>query len=252
MKKILLLFLICVASVSSVFSQVKNGNTFSFSVGPAFPTGQFASKDFLSESSGLAKTGGAVSINYTKFVSANFGITVCVQAQHNSMDVDVLEKEFGNSLTDFPVWSFDPRSWLYGALLLGGTGQFAMDKKNKFMLITKAMAGVAFAKSPGMAGKSVTATGLASVEQNKKTATGFAYCVGAGINYSISESVFLTSSLTYNGTNKMTFKDVQTVITSVEGTPGSPDYVAQQYMTTINGKQTISSVNVLFGIGFRF
>ena len=41
MKKILLLFLICVASVSSVFSQVKNGNTFSFSVGPAFPVGQF-------------------------------------------------------------------------------------------------------------------------------------------------------------------------------------------------------------------
>ena len=251
MKKILLVFM-CVASVSSVFSQVKNGNTFSFSVGPAFPIGQFGSKDFLSETSGLAKPGGAVSINYTKFVSANFGITICAQGQHNPMDVAVLEEEFGNSITDFPVWSFDKRSWLYGALLLGGSGQFAMDKKNKFTLITKAMAGIAFAKSPGMAGKSATAAGLASVEQNKKTATGFTYCVGAGINYSINKSVFLTSSLTYNGTNKMTFKDVQTIVTSVEGTPGSPDYAAQQYMTTVNGMQTISSVNLLFGIGFRF
>ena len=252
MKKILLLFLTGMALVSSVFSQSKKGNTLSVSLGPAFPIGKFASKDFSDESSGFAKPGGAVSLSFTKFLSENFGVTLNAQAQHNPMDVHALESGFGKSLIGYPVWDFDKRSWLYGAVLFGGTGQFAIDKKNKFMLMTKAMAGIAFAKSPGMAGKSINGTALASVEQNKVSAAGFTYSAEAGINYSINKFVFLTSALTYNGTNKMTYKDVKTVITSVQGTPGSPDYQAQQSMTTIDGKQTISSVNLLFGIGFRF
>jgi opacity protein-like surface antigen len=252
MKRILIMCVIYVLLVSPVFSQDKQQNALSVSIGPAFATGQFASKDFFSETSGFAKPGPAFSLTYTRYLSEKFGITLSAQGQQNAMNVNALESEFGKNFSGFPEWSFDKRSWLYGAVLLGGTRQFALDKKNRLMLEVKAMAGIAFAKSPGMSGGSVNSTGLVSVEQNKASGSGFTFCTGAGINYAINKSLFLTAAVTYNGADKMKFKDVKTVTTSLQGTPGMPDYQAQQYITTTNEQQTISSVNLLFGIGFRF
>ena len=157
--------------LSPVLSQVKEHNALSVSIGPAFATGQFASKDFFSETSGFAKPGPAFSLDYTRFISAKFGITLNANGQYNPMDVDAIQNEFGKNFSGFPAWEFDKRSWKYGAVLIGGTGQFALDKKEQFMLVVKALAGVAFAKSPGMSGTANSTSGMAAVEQTKASGT---------------------------------------------------------------------------------
>lgn len=249
MKK-LLFCLINVVLVSVVNAQ--KPNALSLSLGPAFATGPFASKDFLNETSGFATMGAAVSLAYTSMLSNKFGVVISAQGQYNPMDVDALESEFGKNFAGFSSWDFDNSSWKYGAVLIGGTGQFALDKKDACTLVLKAMAGVGFAKSPGMAGTSTSSTGIAAVEQNKASGTGFAYCGSAGIQYAISKSLFLTSALSYNGADKMPFKNVRTVTTVVQGTLGSSDYQAYQNVTTRDEQQTIRSVHLTVGAGIRF
>ena len=252
MNKIILSCVACIAFVNNAFSQSTKPNTLSLSLGPAFAIGQFASKEFNSEKSGFAKPGGALALSYTRFVSKQFGVSININAQHNPMNVEALEDEYNKSFQGFSSWSFDKRSWLYAAALLGATGQFPLDKKDKFAFVAKAMAGYAFAKSPGIEGNASNTTGMAKVEQDKAKGSGFTYCGGAGINYTINKSVFLTSLVCYNGAPNMKFKDVKTVTTAVQGTIGMPDYQAYQYMTTRDEKQTISSVNVMVGVGLRF
>ncbi|CAN5513203.1 hypothetical protein BH10BAC2_BH10BAC2_41440 [soil metagenome] len=103
----------------SCFSQSENNSTLIISAGPAFPVGKFGSKNFSDDLSGVAKPGVAVALSFSKFPSGNLGVATSIQAQQNSINIAAFESEFAN--TGYPSWDFDKRSWLYGALLLGGT-----------------------------------------------------------------------------------------------------------------------------------
>ena len=48
-----------------IFSKAQVRSSLSFSIGPSFPIGEYASKNISSSSSGVAKTGQSVSISYT-------------------------------------------------------------------------------------------------------------------------------------------------------------------------------------------
>jgi hypothetical protein len=272
MRKIFLLIFFCLAQISFVFSQTtKDRSSISISVGAAMPTGQFSSTDLLDSKSGFAKIGEEVSISYSTPLTKGWSFIAHVQGQRNPLNTNAFESSFsqakiyqgfyfGTGLNNpppqtsykiYPNWKFEKKSWLYGALLLGGQRQFSVDKSDGFNFFAKIMVGAIYAKSPKLNGSSITDTATAHIEQSKSSAFGFVYSFGGGLNYNLPKTFFLTSTVAYCETNQMKFKDVKATLTATKGTFGSPEYSVGQSTTTGNGKQIISSINISVGIGIR-
>jgi hypothetical protein len=273
MKKTLLLFSLAAFQITFVFSQrIKDKGCISISVGPALPAGKFSSKDLNDKLSGFTKMGESVSISYSKLLSKNWGIAIDVRGQRNPLNTTALQNSLSSSTiyqgipvagsglnfpppqftqVVYPNWQFEKQAWLYGALLLGPTAQFTVDQSKKITLITNAMIGAVYAKSPVIKGSSITDTATARIEQSKSSAFGFIYSFSGGINYSLNKKIFLSAALTYAGTNQITFKDVTSSLFTTKGNFTSASFSAQQSTTTADGKQPISSINLLLGIGIK-
>jgi hypothetical protein len=274
MKKILFLFSLTAFQISFVFSQrIKDKGTISISVGPALPVGKFSSKDLNDQLAGFTKMGEAVSVSYSKLLSKNWGIAIDVRGQRNPLNTAALQNSLATKIiyqgtliavsgTNFPPpqltpviypnWQFEKKAWLNGALLLGPTAQFAVDQSKKITLVTKAMLGVVYAQSPVTKGSSITDTATARIEQSKSSAFGFMYSFSGGVNYSLNKKIFLSAALTYAGTNQITFKDVTSTLLTTKGSFTSPgSFSTQQLTITADGKQPISSVNLLLGVGIN-
>jgi hypothetical protein len=273
MKKILLLFSLIAFQITFVFSQAKKDRgSISISVGPALPVGKFSAKDINDNLAGFAKMGESVSISYSKLLSKNWGIAIDLRGLRNPLNTMALQNSLSTtkiyqgilsgsifqnipppqvSYPIYPNWQFEKQAWLYGALLLGPTGQFIIDQSKKITLTTKAMLGAVYAKSPVLKGSSITDTATARIEQSKSSAFGFMYSFSGGVNYSLNKKVFLSAALTYAGTNQITFKEVTTTVTTTKGSFASPGFSVSQSLITADGKQPISSINLLLGIGIN-
>jgi hypothetical protein len=273
MKKILLLFSLTTFQINFIFAQrIKDKGSISVSVGPALPVGKFSAKDITDNLAGFAKIGQSVSVSYSKLLSKNWGIAIDLRGQRNPLNTTALKNSLSTtkiyqgilsgsifpnipppqaSYTFYPNWQFEKKAWLYGALLLGPTGQFVIDQSKKITLTTKAMLGAVYAKSPVLKGSSITDTATASIEQSKSSAFGFAYSFSGGVNYSLNKKVFLSAALTYAGTNQITFKEVTTTVTATKGSFASPGFSVSQSIITADGKQPISSINLLLGVGIK-
>jgi hypothetical protein len=274
MKKILLLFSLIAFQITFVFSQVKKDRgSISISVGPALPVGKFSAKDINDNLAGFAKMGQSVSVSYSKLLSKNWGIAIDLRGQRNPLNTTALQNSLSTarisqgisflsgSVTNipppqlatviYPNLQFEKKAWLYGALLLGPTGQFAIDQSKKITLITKAMLGAVYAKSPVLKGSSITDTATVRIDQSKSSAFGFIYSFSGGVNYSLNKKVFLSAALTYAGTNQIIFKEVTTTVTATKGSFASPGFSVSQSIITADGKQPISSINLLFGVGIK-
>lgn len=249
-KKLLLLCCIGSIHITTAFSQTKEKDLLSVSIGPAFAMSKFAGSNASDPSAGLAKTGAAIAVSWSKMLSPYIGIAVQVQGQYNPVNTTALKKLFEDQ-TGYSNWTIDKAGWLYGALLAGPQSQMPIDEANKMQFVARVMAGIAYAKSPGITAQSKNANTAGDIQQNKKTATGFILSTMAGLHYSVNNSVLLTAALSYSGTNKMTFKQVKTITTTSQGTPGTPEYSIQRFATTVDEKQSISSLNVLVGVAFR-
>lgn len=271
MNKILLFVFFSLLHIGLLFSQsTKDNGSLSLSVGPAVAIGKFAAKDLNRSSSGFAKTGESVSLSYSKLLSKHWGFSLDIHGQRNPLNTNALESSFSqakiydglifspgtnpppqSNYAIYPNWKFEKKPWLSGALLAGVNGQFALDKPGKVNLVTKVMLGAVYVTSPGLSGSSMTDIATANISQNKSSGFGFIYSVSGGLNYYVSNAIFLCSSLAYIGTNQITFKDVKQILTTAKGSAGSPEYSVQQSTTTGSSKQMISSVNLSFGIGIK-
>ena len=270
MKQIILSLAIVLFCFPCSYSQNNQGNI-AISVGPSFPIGDFASKDIKDNASGLAKTGAAVTISYSRLSGKQLGISVDLHGQQNPLNISSMEKSFSETgisqgfwtVSDpnqpippgpysvYPNWKFKKRSWLMGSLLLGGYGQFPLTQKGSISFIPKAMIGVIHVSAPRISGSSITDTATAYIEQSGSKAFGFTYSLSGGLKYDCGKKIFFLMNLGYTGTNNIRFKDITASITTTKGVFGSPDYSVQQAVVTGEGRQTISALNLLVGLGLR-
>jgi hypothetical protein len=244
--------------------------SFAVSIGPAFPVGAYAAKDLSKPSSGFAKIGQSASVTYDRLLEKHFGFSAALHLQRNPLNTKAFETIFSQTkiyqgfwagspnqpppslpYTIYPNWKFEKRSWFFGSLRLGAFAQFYPKGSSNIVFITKAMIGVIYAASPRLVGNSITDTATAHIEQSKSSAFGFTYSVSGGIKYNLHKRVFLLTNLEFMGTNNIRFRDVKVSIITFKGSPGSPDYSGQQSLTTTDGKQVISSLNINIGIGLR-
>lgn len=271
MKKISFIIFSLVLQATMASAQEHKKSEISFSFGPAFAVGKFANTDFLDNTSGFAKPGEAISASYLHPFSKNWKFVVSLSGQRNPINTNAFETTFSTakiyqgfsfgsdpnhppSQTNYavyPNWHFEKKSWLLGSLQVGALKEFSTSGQNKLSPTIKATVGAVYASSPLLKGSSVTDTATAIIEQSKSSGVGLIYTIGGGINYSLTKKVFLFATLDYCGTSSLKFKDIKSTLTTTKGTSGSPAYSIQQTMTTTYGKQTFSSINILFGISLE-
>lgn len=253
--------------VVSSFSQ-KSNKYFSIVTGASFPIRDFGNDDITDEKAGVAKLGQAGSISYTQLTGKKLGFAITIQGQRSPIDTRSAEKKFSelnfnqgilsvgtdpnqppppSPPVKYPNWKFQKRSWLSGALLLGGYGEFTSLGSGDFSFLTKAMLGPVYAEAPQIRGSSTTDTATAVYEQTGSSAFGLAYLVSGGIKLHVNKRLYFLTSLEYMGTNKMTFDDIEATLTTTKGTPGGGFTISQSKVTG-SGKQTISTINLVVGI----
>jgi len=254
----------------SSFSQ-KN-KYFSVVTGASLPIGNFGNDDITDDEAGVAKLGQAGSISYAQLTGKKLGFTITIQGQRNPFDTKAAEKKFSeinfnrdvmsvgtnpnlppppSPPVKYPNWKFQKRSWLSGALLMGGYGEFASTASSRFSIVTKLMLGPLYAESPEIRGTSVTDTVTAVYEQTSSSSFGLAYLLSGGIKLHINKRLYFLTSLEYMGTNRMTFDDIEATLTTSKGVVGDPGFIITQSKLTGSARQTVSTINLVAGIAVR-
>jgi hypothetical protein len=255
------------------YSQVgKDKGYFALTIGPSFPIGNYAKSDVTNSMLGLAKMGDVVNISYSCLTGKNFGIAATLLGQINPLNIHSMEQSFaqlklkiasgfvtepGQPLPNtpgntYPNWQFEKHSWKLAAVLFGGYGQLPSGNSGKISFITKAMIGIMYAVAPKLKGSSITDTAGAYIEQSSGSAVGFSFLLSGGIKYQLNNKISLLSNLDFLGTGNLTFKNIKATVTTTKGTTGSLNYSIQQSIATGNTKQKISSLNLNFGVAFKF
>ena len=123
MKRICFLLVFACLAVRPVFAQ-----SFSLSLGPSLPIGEYASKNGNDQASGLAKLGGLGEISYQHPVGGGrFGWIASLRYRLNEVDgsasIQPLETEFPGF-----QWSTNHSYWRTAALLVGGYYRLPLTK----------------------------------------------------------------------------------------------------------------------------
>ena len=270
MKKKFLILCILLLAIINIYSQNNaEREYFSFTVGPSFPLGGYAKKDFKNVASGFAKTGGNVNISYYRLMGKKTGITATLLGQINPLNASAIAQAFDQSPfnsfsfgsqpgqpvpsngTIYPNWHVDNSSWKIAALMFGGYGEFNSGNGSKISFFTRALIGALYASSPSLKASSITDTAAAYLTQSSGSAVGFSFLLGAGIKYKLTSRISLLSGIEYLGTTKLTFKNIKAVVTTTKGREGTIEHTISQGFTNGNATQSFNALNLNFGIGLN-
>ena len=94
MKKLLLFLLAFIVQATSSYAQTNNRSSVALVIGPAFPTGHFGNKNLYDASSGFAKNGETISLEYTKAFSKHWAILINLAGQRNPINTQAFESSF--------------------------------------------------------------------------------------------------------------------------------------------------------------
>lgn len=267
MKKISFAFIVLLTTHFISFSQsATDKRLLSFSVGPAFPLGDFGNKNVDNSRSGFASTGPFLTVEYSFPVAKKFGLVFALHGQNHPLATSKLEEEFADvniypvfwtsdptqplPKKTYPNWKFDKGSWWLASAMVGGYGFFAT-KNPKLSFITKGMIGVAYSVMPAFEGSSITDTATATLTQESEGAFAFNFSVGGSFRYLLSKKLYLLGGLDWRGTNSFRYDAVTTQITTTRGTPGTPEYSVSQSVHRRPRLQKIHTLNPRIGIAVQ-
>jgi opacity protein-like surface antigen len=228
MKK-LLLSAFLLSSTLGVFAQTTaKKSSLAIGLGPSFAVGDFSSKTASDESAGLAITGFFIDLGYQYQFSKNVGSITLFKGKIHAID----KNAFGYTVPTGSGGSvkFDATSWKIGSILSGLTQTFPLSSGGTFSVEFRELAGVQFTSSPELnINYNIPGLGSYSGTQESQSAKSFAYLVGLGFKYQISNGLGLKLFGDYNNSN-VTFK--QFTITSGATTTTLPE--SKQNTGTIN------------------
>jgi len=97
MNRVLLFLFSVIIQTTSTFSQTNNRGSVALLIGPAFPTGHFQNNNLYDESSGFAKTGETISLEYTKALSKYWAVLINLAGQRNPLNTEEFESSFSKA-----------------------------------------------------------------------------------------------------------------------------------------------------------
>ena len=236
MKKGSVLIVTFLRFVVIAFSQDKG--YFAISLGPSIPLGDFASKDMDNESAGFAKPGAIFDLSFGYKLGKNVGVTALLRGQSNKLDGNAISNEMSKQLPDDVSEQTKVGSWAIGAFLAGVYSSIPVAKQVTFE--TRLMMGVLSVKAPEILIDLTGPGGTAWVKQKSASTTAFAYLAGIGIKYDAGKRVAVLANIDYLGA-KPQFDNVEITTNLLDLQNETNDYT-----------QDFGSINVSFGIGYRF
>lgn len=216
MKK-LVAFVLCFLMLSAISAQEKKTtdnkrSLLALSVGPAFPVGDFASKDPVNNAeAGFAKTGYNFSLQYRYRIQASFGVGAAVMFASHNLDVAA-----------YPGITAD--HWQYLNVMVGPYISIRLNDDARVDL--KSLFGLGYANAPKMTYNDVVAL-------DEQWSSTVAVQLGANLRYNFGKNLCLLGSVDYNAL-KPSFK-----YPTGEG-------------STSSASQKLNSVGINVGLGVRF
>jgi hypothetical protein len=232
--KALLLLTVLIASSTNSIAQEKRAS-FSFSLGPSFPVGNFASKDYDNTKAGWALPGVAADLVFShKVGNGNFSLSAMSRSQFHMMDGLAYVNELDANLPD-AGWSIEVDGWSTGSLLLGGNGSFTIAKNATFE--PRLMVGYMAARLPDYTVLGSVNGSRFWVKQVSTTAVSFSYLLGAGFKFDLGKKCMLLTQMDYLG--------------------GAPEFSQVEILTSSGNRsfdtwrQNTSTINLTVGIGVK-
>jgi opacity protein-like surface antigen len=232
MKKLNLFLTLTFLILATVNAQNKNWNL-GISIGSSFPLGNFASKDINNSKAGWAITGANFGLKFNyKLDKGYFGLSALLNSQFNPIDVDQMAKESENLYPDYS-WKIDATSWKTNCILFGAFATLPISEKVNFE--PHGMIGLMISNSPEITSTAKIGGNTSWGKQNETSASSFAYLVGVGFKYKLTNKLNLLGNLDYLG-SKPEFLNVE-----ITGSSGG------RQTNTLT--QNISNLNLSLGIG---
>ncbi|WP_290789838.1 hypothetical protein [Flavihumibacter sp. UBA7668] len=215
-------------------------------VAPAFPLGDWASKNESIDHSGYASSGQSFTLRYSNDFSKNWGWQLLIKGQRNQLNAEKLEDYYSKQSlwgTQVNNWSFKKKNWMT-ATAMGGIYRIIPAGKRSLFLPELGL-GLIYAKLPDFLGTANEQNKMAALTRKGKHGLGLAYTLGLSARHQLNEKWDLFSSLAYFGSSKVKFSDVSTAQFYTDGVS------AFQSTQTRDHRQVFSSVNLYIGASMR-
>ena len=208
-----------------------------FSLGPAFPIGDFRSTEAQNIYSGFATTGFMYDLSLGYKIGTNFGITAMARSRSNGIDDQAVTDVLNQPSTGIS-WQVESKNWWTGAFLFGGFGSFPVSPNSKTSFEARAMFGFVSASSAAFNVSTTYLGTTAVIDQRSVAATGIGFLLGAGFKFNTGANFCVFTNLDYFST-KPEFKNVET----------TSNFAPTQYTSFT---QPMESINLSLGLGLRF
>ena len=216
------------------FAQKEDGYI-AFSVGGGLPTSHFGSADIRDSSSGFARPGINFSLSLAYKISKKIGVCGLIRNQSNSLDVDAFVSQFEKKYPGVK-WTMQAKDWNI-KLFMAGLYYSAPLGDSTFFIDLKGMIGIASATLPGYTITGTQNGNSLSATQNSATSGAPCFAVGIGFKKYLNEAFCLIGGIDYMST-RPSFTGV--LVSFSNGTT-----------QTVSGSQSITSVAITLGVGFR-
>lgn len=214
----------------------------SFSLSPAIPIGNFASKSVTNPNAGFATFGSGSQLYIGHDLSKRIGI--CAMSYFSSFPFDnsvvKLFQQVGGGGYQFDMTS---NKWRVSSYMIGAYDIFSVKKSSKgdISLFDRAMLGFATTNSPDLVVNGSKGSSFIRIEQSSQSTTSFCYSFGLGVRYTTVKRLSVSYSIDLFST-KTSFKNVP-IKQNVDGTITN---------TTTSINQTISTLPFSVSLGWIF
>ncbi len=233
MKKLIILLLF-ITQLS--FGQSVNRQFVGLSIGPSFPLNDFSKVLLTDSTSGFAKTGMAVSFNYSYRLTRNFGLHVIINYSGNSLDNIRIKDELEAAHPEYGVSVESKSNWSSGGIFAGPYLRFLISETLSWDI--RALAGYFGSYTPNATIRTTKKDDLNDKTENhivSSRASNLAYTLSTGLKYRI-ESYYILISGDYVSSS-LQFKDLS-----------GWDWNDEPYTTTFN--QKINYFSITGGVGY--
>lgn len=205
---LLLLYFFCITHAQGQSPAPTKDHKFfaGITLGPSFPMGKFANKNFADTTAGLAMAGPSLSISAGYMITRSIGITVLFGGQENKMDpasiTHWLNQKYGDTVGTYVA----TKNWKTGRILAGGVFKLPLSKGEKLFLQGKILAGMLKTAYPGYTygyGRvipNLNVLGNYSVIDSYPSISfdwAFCYQANAGVGYQLTRRIALTGDISY-------------------------------------------------------
>lgn len=233
MKKLIILFLFL---SQLLFGQSINRQSVGLSAGPSFPVSDFGKVALNDSTSGFAKTGVAITFNYSYRIAHNFGFMLILNYSGNGLDNTRLKNELEAANPEYGVSVESTQYWSSGGIFLGPYLRFPVSERLAWDI--RALGGYFGSYSPNVLIRTtkkddLNVKGEYAIESSR--ASNFGYALGTGLKYSMGSYYILL--YTDYVISTMKFKDVV-----------GWDWNSEPYTASFN--QKISYLSVTLGVAY--